>query len=78
MRDAIASIDMEKLDSLKENQFDLEFIRQIVPLEQGSLLAKDLLSKNVHAELKQFAQSFVEHQEAEIRQMQGWQTQWAE
>ena len=78
MRVGSQAVDLEKLDSLKENQFDLEFVRQMVPLDQGSLtLAKDLLSKDVRAELKPLAQSVIEEQEAEIEQMQGWQTQWA-
>lgn len=78
VRDGLQSVDMEKLDSLKENQFDLEFIRQMVPLEEGVLTAaRDLLTKDIHGELKQFAQSVVEAQEAEIEQMRGWQTGWA-
>jgi len=77
VREGLRSVDMEKLDSLKENLFDQEFLRQMLPFEQGSLaLARDLLTKDVHPELKQLAQSAVEDREADIQQMQGWQTQW--
>jgi uncharacterized protein (DUF305 family) len=73
----LVSIDLEKMDSLKENLFDQEFLRQMLPFEQGSLaVARDLLTKNVHPELKQFAQSAVEDRKATIQQIKEWQTQW--
>ena len=77
VREGVRSIDLEKLDTLKENLFDQEFLRQILPFEQGSLaLLRDLLTKDVHPELKQLAQSVIEDREADIQRMQGWQKQW--
>ena len=77
VHEGLLSIDVEKLDSLKEDLFDQEFLRQMLPFQRGSLaLARGLLTKDVHPELKQLAQSAVEAREAETQQMQGWKTQW--
>ncbi|HYJ90555.1 MAG TPA: DUF305 domain-containing protein [Pyrinomonadaceae bacterium] len=78
VREGMESVDLDKLDGLKENVFDLEFLRQMIPHHRAALaMANDLLRKDVHAELKQLAQRIVQEHEDEIEQMQGWQTQWS-
>ena len=77
IRNGLRSVNLDKLDPLKEDQFDLEFILQMLPLEEGSLTAaRYLLTQDVHVELKQLAQNLIEEQETEIQQMRGWQTKW--
>jgi uncharacterized protein (DUF305 family) len=78
MRDGMREMDLEKLDRLKENPFDLEFIRQMIPHHEGAvLMASDLLKqKNTHAELVKLADSIVSSQSGEIEQMRLWQAEW--
>jgi len=72
------TIDLGKLDRLKENAFDREFLTEMVPLDEGSItLAKDLTGKEVHPELKQLAESIVEDRRAKIEQMKKWQNDWS-
>src|ERR1044071_7971328 len=51
MRDGMKDMDLSKLDALKENDFDLEFIRQMIPHHEGAVnLANDALTHDVHPE----------------------------
>jgi uncharacterized protein (DUF305 family) len=77
MAEGMSGMNMEKLDSLKANSFDLEFIRQMIPHHEGALaMAKDALVNGSNAEIKSLARQIVEAQEAEIRQMRQWQEGW--
>jgi uncharacterized protein (DUF305 family) len=70
-------IDFEKLDSLKENAFDQEFLREIIPHQQGSVkLAQDVLGRETKAELKTLAENLIKTRESEIAQMQEWVKKW--
>jgi uncharacterized protein (DUF305 family) len=78
MREGVQDLNLEKLDSLKEDPFDLEFIRESIPLHQGAvMMASDILSRDVHAELKTLAQGIIQKKQADIEQIQGWQQQWS-
>jgi uncharacterized protein (DUF305 family) len=71
-------IDFEKLDPLKENAFDQEFLREMIPHEHGAvLLAQDVLGRETNAELKTLSENLIKTQEAEAAQMQAWQDKWS-
>lgn len=76
--EGIHVIDLGKLDPLKENAFDREFLTEMVPLDEGSItLAKDLTGKEVHPELKQLAENIIQSRRARIEQMKEWQNDWS-
>ena len=84
MRDGMQGMDLEKLDALKENLFDLEFIRQMIPHHNGAVeMAQDALARPASKDaelavtLRQLSQTIVSSQTAEIRQMQQWEGAWA-
>ena len=87
MRDGMKGMDMAKLDALKANDFDLEFIKQMIPHHEGGvLMAKDVVAKFPTDPAKQtpfaeafhsFAASIVKAQEAEIKQMNDWRPAWS-
>ena len=77
MRDGMEDMDLSKLDALKENDFDLEFIRQMVPHHEGAVtMANDILTRDVHPELKNLAENIVKSQSNEIETMKAWQAEW--
>lgn len=77
MSEGMSGMDIEKLDRLKANAFDLEFVRQMIPHHQGALtMANDARAKGSNAEIKSLANQIAEAQEAEIAQMQKWQEEW--
>lgn len=86
MRDGMQGMDLEKLDALKENTFDVEFIRQMIPHHEGAVeMARDALSKlaagaESNPELtdfvRRFSQSIIDAQTSEIRRMHEWQAAW--
>ena len=77
MSEGMSGMDLTKLDPLKANAFDLEFIRQMIPHHEGALaMAKDALAKGSNEEIKSLARQIVEAQEAEITQMKKWQEEW--
>jgi uncharacterized protein (DUF305 family) len=79
MREGMQGMDLAKLDLLKANAFDLEFIRQMVPHHEGAVtMAKDALEKDVHPEVKALAQNIINAQNEEIEKMRSWQDEWAE
>jgi len=78
MRTGMTGMDMAKLDSLKSNEFDLEFLRQMIPHHEGSIeMAKALKSNDSYAELKDLSDSIVTAQTAEIQQMKSWLGIWS-
>lgn len=87
MHDGMKEMDLSKLDTLKENAFDLEFIRQMVPHHEGAvLMANDAIARlgaqsetavGIRAQLLTLAHQIVDAQQGEIAQMRDWQTHWA-
>ena len=78
MTDSMKGMDMTKLNSSSGAAFDIEFINQMTPHHQGAIvMAQEALTKAEHTELKTLANNIIKAQEAEIKQMQNWKTQWA-
>lgn len=62
-------MDMGKLSSASD--FDLEFVNQMIPHHQKAVqMAKDILPKAKHAELKKMANDVITSQTMEIQEMQ--------
>ena len=78
MMEGMHGMDLEKLDPLKANAFDLEFIRQMIPHHEGAVtMAKDALQKETNAEIKALSQEIIKAQENEIGEMKQWQAEWS-
>lgn len=86
MSDGMKGMDMGKLDSLKAREFDAEFVNQMIPHHEGAVaMAKDAVAKYPSAatqtplanELRTFAESIINAQESEIKQMREWQKAWS-
>jgi uncharacterized protein (DUF305 family) len=78
MTDSMKEMDMKKLDSSSGNEFDLEFINQMIPHHQGAVvMAKEALQKSQKEEIKKLANAVIKAQETEIKQMRDWQTAWS-
>lgn len=77
MHDSMKDMDMRGLAKLGGREFDLEFIRQMIPHHEGAVaMAREALQKSQRAEIKSAADSIIRDQEAEIKQMKGWQGAW--
>ncbi|MGB7209751.1 MAG: DUF305 domain-containing protein [Pyrinomonadaceae bacterium] len=77
MQDGMKGMDMPKLDSLKDREFDLEFIKQMVPHHEGAVvMAKEALQKSENAEIKNLAKSIINSQDVEIKKMRDWRSSW--
>jgi uncharacterized protein (DUF305 family) len=77
MSGSMKGMDMQELAKLGGREFDLEFIRQMIPHHEGAIsMAREALQKSQRAEIKSVAESVIRDQEAEIKQMKGWQTAW--
>jgi uncharacterized protein (DUF305 family) len=78
MTETMSGMDMNRLDQLKANDFDKEFIRQMIPHHEGALvMAKALAEQTTRPELKAFASSVIKEQAAEIAKMKEWQASWS-
>lgn len=70
------SIDLEKLDPLKERAFDLEFVNQMIAHDDAtSAFAKYVSSANVRDELNQIIEKIVREKSGEVEQMRKWQNE---
>jgi len=79
MREGMQGMDIAKLDPLKANAFDLEFIRQMIPHHAGAVtMAKQVLEQNVHPELKDLAENIIRTQTDEIEKMRSWESEWSD
>ena len=78
MRTGMSGMDLAKLDSLKANEFDVEFLRQMIPHHEGAIeMAKSFKSNDSYTELKDLADSIIETQSTEIAQMKAWLSEWS-
>ncbi len=78
MSGSMKGMNMKAFDDLSGNRFDLEFIEQMTAHHKGAvIMAKEALAKAEHQEIKAMAQGIINAQEAEIQQMQAWQTAWS-
>ena len=78
MAHGMGGMDLKKLGSLKGNEFDLEFIRQMIPHHEGAVeMAKAIRNNGRYAELKDLANDIITAQETEIKQMREWLAEWS-
>lgn len=57
---------------------ELEFMDKMIEHHQAAIdMVRQYMGRFVHSELKQLGQNIITAQSAEIKQMQGWQSQWA-
>jgi uncharacterized protein (DUF305 family) len=77
MSHGMGGMDLKKLESLKGSDFDIEFIKQMIPHHEGAVeMAKNLQKQDAHAELKELAGDIIREQEAEIKQVREWLGRW--
>ena len=70
--------DSKMMETMQGKDFDLHFIDMMIPHHEGAVkMARELLQKGEHAELKNMANEIIREQEAEIRQMQAWKAEWS-
>ncbi len=75
MAQMMGGIDM--LKNAKNEQFDEQFLKMMVPHHQGAVSMAQLLpDKTKRPELLTLGQNIVKSQSAEIDQMMGWQKAW--
>lgn len=78
MTESMRGMNMPALNAATGTSFDVEFVKQMIPHHEGAaVMSREALTKAEHPELKNFANQIIREQEAEIKQMQNWQTQWA-
>lgn len=78
MRTGMGGMDVTKLGSLKANEFDVEFLKQMIPHHEGAIeMAKALKGSDSYAELKELSENIIRSQTAEIEQMQNWLKEWS-
>ena len=69
---------MKDMQAMSGKDFDTHFIDMMVPHHEGAVaMAKDALQKAEHPEIKTLANEVIKEQESEIKQMQGWKTEWS-
>jgi uncharacterized protein (DUF305 family) len=57
---------------------DVHYVDMMIPHHEGAvLMAKDALQKAEHPEIKKLANEIIRSQEAEIKRMREWKTQWS-
>lgn len=78
MSHGMGGMDLKSLESLKGNEFDIEFLKQMIPHHEGAVeMAKDLQKQDSHSELKELARDIITAQEEEIKQMRSWLAAWS-
>jgi len=79
MKTGMAGMDYVKLAGLKSNEFDVEFIKQMIPHHEGAIeMAKALNADDEkYADLRKMAEAVIKTQSAEIEQMRGWLGAWS-
>lgn len=79
MSHGTGEMDIKKLESLTGNEFDVEFVKQMIRHHEGALgMAKDMQKRDARKELKELAGDLITAQQAEIKQMKEWLAAWQE
>ena len=74
MAESMKAMNMKALNSAEGENFDLEYIKQMIAHHDGALaMAKEASTKAEHEELKSFAKSIIAEQEAEVNRLREWQ-----
>lgn len=78
MADSMKGMDMRKMEAASGKEFDLMFIDMMTPHHEGAVqMAREALTKAQHPEIKQFSAGVIKAQEAEVKQMQRWKSEWS-
>ena len=78
MNDSMKGMDMNALGTLSGNDYDVAFIKQMIPHHEGAVtMAKEALQKSTKPEIKTLSEGIIKAQESEIKQMKEWQTVWS-
>lgn len=78
MHAGMTGMDTKKLEMLKANEFDVEFLRQMIPHHEGAIeMAKALKPGDSYPELKHLSEAIIREQSAEIAKMKTWLLVWA-
>jgi len=79
MSRGLGEMDMKKLESLSGNEFDLEFIQQMILHHEGAIeMAKTIQEEDGRPEVKELATDIITAQETEITQMKAWLAAWSQ
>ena len=79
MQEGMGGMDMAKLKILQGTEFDLEFIRQMIPHHDGAIkMAEGLKAGKRYSDLTNLAATIKKDQSGEIEQMKKWQTEWSQ
>lgn len=77
MGHGMAGMDLNKLAALRGNEFDVEFLKQMIAHHEGAIeMARDLRTRDARSELKELATDITNAQESEIKEMRDWLSKW--
>lgn len=77
MKDSMAGMNMNELQSAQGDEFDHMFIDMMVKHHAGAVtMANDALAKASRSEVKELAQKIASDQTREIAQLRGWSASW--
>ena len=77
MRDSMKEMDFKQIAMLFGNDYDLEFLKQMIPHHEGAvIMANEALQRSSRPEIKTIATAIIKAQEAEMKQMTEWQAAW--
>ena len=77
MSEGMAGMDLKKLSELQGRDFDIEFVKQMIPHHEGALtMAKQVRNTDSYAELRTLADNIISSQDAEIKKMREWLSEW--
>jgi uncharacterized protein (DUF305 family) len=77
MRHGMSGMDLAKLGSLNGKEFDMEFVRQMIPHHEGAIeMARDLANRTQRTELKELGGAIVTTQQEDIDDMKEWADEW--
>lgn len=69
--------EMKSFPNAANAPYDLQFLDTMIAHHQGAvIMANEVLQKSQKAEIKTLANSIIKAQDAEIKQMRDWQTNW--
>lgn len=78
MHTGMSGMDLKKLELLKANEFDVEFLKQMIPHHEGAIeMAKALSPADKYLELIELRGAIIRTQTAEIAKMKAWLMVWS-
>jgi uncharacterized protein (DUF305 family) len=77
MTEGMKGMDLKNLKSLSGREFEVEFIRQMIPHHEGALMmSTELKKRGKQPKLIKLADAIIKDQTAEIEQMKKWLAEW--